>query len=156
MTTNNVERRARNVALVALGLWGVLHIVGGGAEVATTLGDGGRAGLELLAENATARDIPAEPGPVAESVIAFHGFLIAACGVAVLAIVVGATRTRWPAGLFAALAIVAVADAGLIVFLVAPGYIPLSSALWGPALLALALVAVRLAGPNRVAAAHRS
>ncbi len=140
------DRWARGAAIGALVLWGLLHLVGGIAEVATVERDGGQAALELLGSSAEIGDRASDPGAVAESVIAFHGFLIACAGIAVTALTVASARGRRPSTVLGPLAIVAVADAGLLAFLVLPGYTPLSEAFWGPLLLLVALVGAARGG----------
>lgn len=136
----------RWVALGALLAWGLLHIVGGFAEIATVASDGGQAGLKLLGSAAGPAEIPGEPGAVGEALIGFHGFLIGAAGLAVLLLAGTVSRTAWPRGLSTSMAIVVVADLGLVVFLLGPGLMRVSDGIWGPLLLVVALAASLGAG----------
>ncbi len=137
---------SRRIALVALAAWGLLHVIGGAALMWATATDGGRAALESMGSAASPDDIPLQPGPVAESVLQFHSLNILLAGIAVAAIVIIVARTSWPRGVTATLLIVAALDFGLIVFLVLPGYMKVSDALWGPLLFAIAAPAAWLAG----------
>jgi hypothetical protein len=129
---------ARRISIGAVVAWGLLHLVGGVALISSStaqslqqLGGGGGAAV-------------GDPGPVAGAVVSFHGFNIAAAGVAVLVLAWRGRPSNWPRGIGTALVLMAVLDAGLAIFLIAPGYLKLSDGLWGPALLVVAAVAALL------------
>lgn len=153
-STAEDRRGWRLATLVALGLWGAIHVLGGLSLVIEANHDGGGAALESLAGSAAPEDLPTDPGPVVEGVLAFHGADIAAAGLAVLWVAVITARRRWPIGVGPALLLVAVLDLGLVAFLVAPGHTPWSDGVWGPLLLGGALASALLAGwrPGRVSA----
>ncbi len=136
----------RRATLVALGAWGAMHVLGGLSLVVQATTDGSRAALESLAGSAPPEDVPLDPGPVVEGVLAFHGADIAAAGLAVLWIATVTARRRWPTGVGPALLLVTVLDLGLVAFLVAPGHTPSSDGIWGPLLLVVALGSAVLAG----------
>jgi hypothetical protein len=104
------------------------------------------AALESLGSATNTNDIPADPGDVVRAVIAFHSFNILMGGAAVEAIAVTVVRSRWPVGVSSSLGIVAVLDAGLIFFLLAPGYMKLAEGAWGPVLFVISVVAAWAGG----------
>ena len=136
--------RAALVATVALALWGAVHLVGGAALLQLS----GAEGLESLAPNAAA---PSEDaGQAAAALVHFHGFNIAAAGLAVLVLAIVWRRSGrgWQLGV--ALGLAVVLDVGLVLFLVGPGLLPLSQGSPG-----LALLAVALGGVAATASARR-
>lgn len=140
---------SRRVATVSLALWGLVHVVGG----ASLLLLDGREGLDTLAPSAPV-PAPSTPGDGAAALVHFHGFDIAAAGLAVLALAVwwSTSGRRWQLG--CAVAIAAVLDVGLLAYLVLPGLLPAGEGLLGPGLLVLALVALGLEA--LAAPAHRT
>lgn len=148
------RRGWRRATLLALGLWGAIHVVGGLSLVIGSIHDGGGAALESLAGSAAPEEVPTDPGPVVEGVLAFHGADIAVAGLAVLWVATITARRRWPTGVGPALLLVTVLDLGLVAFLVAPGHTPWAEGLWGPLLLVVAGGSAVQAGwrPGRVSA----
>ena len=144
--SRSTTRWQRRIAIGALVAWGVLHVVGGGALVATAYTNGARAALELLGTGARAGAFAAEPAPVAQGVLGFHGFNLLVAGAAVLALAVRAARRDWPRGVTTSFALILAADAGLVLFMLAPGYMSLTDGIWGPLLLVPALMAAWSAG----------
>ncbi len=118
---------------VTLFLWGLLHIVGGGALMALGASDPA-AGLKSLG---SAKALPPDPGEVVGALIGFHGLNLAFAGVAVTALAVWAWRS-WPRGVPTGVAIATAADIGLIFYLLGPGHMKITDGLWGPLLLVLA------------------
>lgn len=135
------SRWPRRIALGALLAWGAMHVGGGAVLIATAQSEGGRAGLELLGSRAGAADFPADAGPVTEAVLAFHGLNLLLAGAAVIVLTLFLARVAWPRGASAAFGLIAAADLGLIVFLLAPGYMSPLDGMWGPLLFAVALAA---------------
>ncbi|MGE0228358.1 MAG: hypothetical protein AB7I38_04770 [Dehalococcoidia bacterium] len=136
----------RRVALGSLLAWGAMHVGGGAVLIATAQSEGGRAGLELLGSRAGATDFPSDAGPVTEAVLAFHGLNLLLAGAAVVVLTLFLARVAWPRGVSTAFGLIAAADLGLIVFLLAPGYMSPLDGVWGPLLFAVALLAAWAAG----------
>ena len=149
ITTDPGPRKAATISLL---LWGLLHVLGG-LSVMFSAADPAT-GLASLASAAPSGSIPTDPGPIVVAVLGFHGFNLAMAGIAVTLITLKRTWRRWPEGVAIGLVVAGVADAGLIIFLLAPGHMPLAEGLWGPALLAVALVAVMV--PSRSAAESKT
>lgn len=155
--TAAVERRAapvaaRRIAIGALALWGVVHIIGGAVLVAT----GFQGATTALTTLGTGLD-PA-PGPVdgaaaaaIEGLVRFHGLNILLGGVAVTALAIRA-RTSWSPSMVPALLIVATLDLGLVAFLLLPGVMAVGDGLPGPVLLAVVLAATWRVGLRSSAA----
>jgi len=144
--THGSQLWLRRAALLTLVLWGLIHIVGGGALIAAASSDGGRSALELLGSGADDRTIPDDPGPVTQAVLGFHGFNLLLAGAGVLALALLGARTAWPRGVTTSLALIVAADGGLLIFLLLPGYMTLSDGLWGPLLLVGAAIFAWRAG----------
>lgn len=129
----------RRATATLLGLWGVLHVVGGTSLVLLD----GRPGLETLAPNAP---LPGASAPLESvaAIIHFHGFNVAFGGLAVVVLVVWWAKRQASWRLWVAIWIATVLDVGLLAFLVAPGLLPAGQGLLGPVLLALAVTALGL------------
>ena len=145
-TVSSSTRWARRIAIGGLAAWGLLHIVGGGVLAGTTYTDGASAALELLGTGARAGGVAADPGPVAQGVLGFHGFNLLVAGAAVVVLAALAARGGWPRGVTTSFGLILAADAGLILFLLAPGYMSLADGIWGPLLLVPALMGAWKAG----------
>ncbi len=133
-TTAPTRQWGRLTTTTGLALWGAVHVVGGASMVPMS----GKEGLDTLAPNATTL----APDPVGESAAAlvqFHGLNIALAGLAVLVLAVAWHRTRLQWQVLVAIGIATALDLGLLIFLVAPGLLPPSQGMLGPALLAVAL-----------------
>lgn len=131
-------RAAERTASFALGLWGFIHVLGGGVLMASASNPA--SALTTLGSAAPPSDVANDPGAVVGALIGFHGMNLAFAGVAVLGLAVWSWR-RWPLGVPTALAIAAVADLGLMVYLLVPGHMATADGAPGPILLAVALVA---------------
>jgi hypothetical protein len=135
------------LATAALVGWGALHVVGGVALVVVSR----QGATDALGALGTAVTVAGEQAPtgdaarVAAAVVGFHGFDVAAAGVAVLALAVLGHRHRRRDALGGALVIATVLDVGLTAFLLLPGLMSLTDGLAGLALLAAALVTVAAA-----------
>lgn len=136
-TTNRTGVTPALVAPVVLGLWGVIHVVGG----LSLLADGSADALRTLGPSST-DSVPARPGEVTEAVLRFHSLNILLGGVAVLGLSIAWWRSRLAWQLAGALGIGAALDIGLIAFMVVPGILPANQGLIGPVLVAIAAVAV--------------
>jgi hypothetical protein len=138
--------RWQTATWISTALWGLLHVVGGGALVATTRLDGGRAALESVGSAASPAGSASEPGVVAEAVLSFHGLNIFLAGLLVLVLALSVMRSEWPRGVSTALLIEAVLDLGLLLFLIGPGHMNLADGLWGPLLLVVGVASAARAG----------
>jgi len=118
-----------------------MHIAGGAVLIATAQTEGGRAGLELLGSAAGAGAFPSDAGPVTEAVLAFHGLNLLLAGAAVAALALLPARVAWPRGVSTAFGLIAAADLGLVLFLLAPGHMSPLDGVWGPLLFGVAFVA---------------
>ncbi|MBX7058458.1 MAG: hypothetical protein K1X75_10375 [Leptospirales bacterium] len=128
---------ARIAALLFL-IWGLLHVAGGLTMLlaANTSVD---AYLQLLSDGAEASGIE---NVAIGKVFAFHAFNLLWMGALCIWIV---WRFNWrnrPEGLWLNLMLIGLADAGLLLFMVGSGVMPIANAWLGPALLLLALGAV--------------
>jgi hypothetical protein len=126
-------RLADAVVSIGLGLWGVIHVLGGVSLLLTDT----VSGLETLGPD---RQAPTDPGAAAEGLLRFHALNVALGGLAVLVLVAYARgrRCSWTT---TALAIAAALDVGLVLFLVVPHVLPASQGLIGPVLVAVAAAA---------------
>lgn len=143
MTTSNRTSTAWAswLALIALVLWGLVHIAGGISLLIVETADG----LETLGPNVTGT-VPSDPGEAAEALLRFHSLNIALGGVAVLVLAVlwWRTRNRWQ--LDVAVVVAAALDVGLIAFFVIPDVLPASQGLIGPVLVVIAAVGAHRSG----------
>lgn len=130
---------ARRTAVGSMVLWGLLHVVGGVFLVASAQGTGS----DAIAAYATALppvDLTDTASQAVTALVGFHGFNIAAAGVAVTTLAWlrrRDMRSRWRTPLVVA----AVADIGLVVFLLIPGVMSAADGAPGIALLLIALAA---------------
>ncbi len=130
---NTATRWTRPAAAASLGLWGLLHLVGGSSLIAMS----GSAGLETLGPNAPT-PAPRDSGEAAEALLHFHGLNIAVAGLAVIVLAFAWYRSNRAWHVNVSLGVAVVLDTGLLLFLVAPGLLPASQGLLGPGLLAVA------------------
>lgn len=134
---------AARVALGAMSAWAVMHVLGGAILVVSS----GEEGVRELGSSVA--PLGADPGPVVGGLVGFHGWNVAAGSLAVLVLAARAWGTRWPRGVASVLLIMAVLDAGLVIFLLAPGYLRWSDGVWGLLLLGVAVVSTALALNSR-------
>lgn len=129
------SRWGDRVTAASLGLWGAVHVLGGGTLATMTATEG----LATLGPNA-ATVAPSQPGQAAAALLHFHGFNIAVAGIVVLVLAVTWLRggAAWQLGV--ALGLAFVLDIGLVLYLLGPGLMPVAEGLPGPILLLLALV----------------
>lgn len=138
-------KQAPRIAAVAYLLWGLVHVAGGGAMLNAALA-GPDTFLPMLTGNGNAvlMETHASGGNFAllsaTEVFAFHSFNIIWIGIVVCIV---AVRMNWKnsgTGYWFNMALVGFADAGLILFMVAPGVMSISDAWIGPLLFTVALV----------------
>jgi hypothetical protein len=147
------------VATALFFLWGVVHVLGGGAMLVAAQDP--QAYLAMVATGRVAASAVTAPGDPAVAVFAFHAWNIVWAGlmVSVIAIVLNGRNSR--AGYWVNMAIVSGADIGLLLFLVVPGVMSPATAipglaLWLPAGLA-GWLSVRSSPPvRRVLASQRA
>jgi len=139
MSTTNEPSigRAGWIAAVALGLWGLVHVLGGVSLLVADTSDG----LETLGPN-VADTVPTNPGDATEALLRFHSLNIAIGGTAVLALtgLWWRSRKRWL--LDVAVAVAAALDVGLLAFFVIPEVLPATQGLIGPILVIVAIAGV--------------
>lgn len=138
-------RAPRVVALVALSLWGLSHVLGGLSLVVSTARYGPAQALADLGTAAPDSEVPADPGEVVAGLLRFHGLDVAAAGLAVLLVTVLVSRVRWPSGVSTSLLLVVVLDVGLVTTFLLPGLLG-PEGLVGPVLGVVAGVAAWLGG----------
>ena len=136
-TPRHSMNRAGWIALTALALWGLVHVIGGASLLVADAGDG----LETLGPNATG-SVPNEPGDAVEALLRFHSLNIALGGIAVLGLIAAWWRTRHRWQLDVAVTVAAALDVGLIAFFVIPDMLPANQGLIGPVLVIVAVAAV--------------
>jgi hypothetical protein len=108
-------------------LWGLVHVVGGAAILATLQADGGAATLRMYATTAPGTVPDGVPG-VAGAVAGFHAWNLLWIGALVMVIAVRYNWRNQAAGVWLNLTLAGAADAGLIAFLLLPGYMGLADA----------------------------
>ncbi|MHA7777523.1 hypothetical protein [Roseibium sp. M-1] len=117
---------------VCFGLWGLLHIAGGGYILSAALLSGPGAGYTIYGHDGSA--LPGQAG----AVLAYFAYLLILAGVASLAIAATLNRTNSQTGLAINTGLIAAVELGLILFLIIPGYLSVPDALPGFVLFALA------------------
>lgn len=134
---------AQRTAVTSLVLWGLLHLVGGVVLVAAATGSAEDA-MVAYATALTTGPVDAATADAITGLVGFHGFNIAAAGVAVAVL---AWRSRGRDGsLTTPLVVASIADVGLIAFLLVPGVMAAADGAPGVVLLAVALAAAWRAG----------
>lgn len=121
-------------------LWGLLHIIGGVALLQTLSSEGVKGVLATLGSAVPTTELPVISGGVTGAVLAFFAFNWVWIGLLVL---VAAVRLNWynsKIGYWLNLAVAGAADLGLIVMLLAPGYMAISDGWAGPLLWLLAII----------------
>ncbi len=130
---------AYKIGAVFYVLWGLLHIVGGGALLLQAFNEGATAVLTTIGSNVPAVEVPTIASDLTTAVLAYYAWNILWIGV--LVTIVGG-RLNWQnsrMGYWLNLAVVSIVDGGLLIMLVFPGYMALADGmvgvvLWIPAL----------------------
>lgn len=135
--TGSIGGAARRTAVTGMVLWGLLHLVGGAVMMIASFGNGPDA-VGTYATGLPAVELTATAASAATGLVGFHGFNIAAAGMAVTWLAwrrrTGpATEWRTP------LVIAGIADIGLVVFLLIPGVMSAADGAPGIGLLLVAL-----------------
>jgi hypothetical protein len=123
--------RSAKMGATFFGLWGLLHVVGGGAMLATSMsGISNGFGIFLNSEGSD--------GPLANAILQYHSFNILWFGAVATVIAVTMNWKNSRAGLYFNLAITGLADVGLILFMLIPGYLSWANGAQGIVLFLLA------------------
>lgn len=121
-------------------LWGVVHVVGAGVQLAVLRRDGGN-GLAALISSARRFDTATESVPtVAAAFMGMGAFNVLWIGALVAVIAVTQNWHNSRGGYWLNLGIVGATDAGLLVALLLPGYMAWSDGMIGLTLFLFALV----------------
>lgn len=116
------------------GLWGLIHVAGGGLLLADALSDHPENALKSLGSALSETDFPAADNPVVRAVVSFHSFNLLWMGLAAMIIALTLNWKNSKTGFFLNGALIGLADAGLIAFMLAPGIIKLEEGIIGPVL----------------------
>jgi hypothetical protein len=127
-----MTRVLARIGAVFFGLWGLLHLVGGSAILAATLGSGPDAGFAFY----QMADGPFPP--LAGAILAMNSFTIAWVGALVTVIALTRNWRNECSGFALNLTLAGLMDVALVVFLLAPGYVTIGNALNGISLLVIA------------------
>lgn len=114
-------------------LWGLLHVVGGGA-ILLSLSESPEAGFSFY------RGAGDTQSPLAGAVLGYLAYGFAMSGLAVSTIAVMASRLNSAAGLAANSLLVVAVEVGLILFLLLPGHLGFTDALPGLILATVGIV----------------
>lgn len=125
--------RSTKIGAVFFALWGVLHVIGGGLMLATASGSSVD-GYAMF--NGAAGD----EGPLAGAILQYHSFNLLWFGVAATVIAITLNWRNSRIGLFVNLAITGLADIGLVLFMLIPGYLGWLNGAQGLGLFALAAI----------------
>lgn len=131
---------AHKIGAVFFMLWGILHIVGGAALLQQLSAEGVTGVLATLGSAVTIAELPVITGGVTAAVLAFFAFNWVWIGLLVLVVGVKLNWHNSRLGYWLNLYVAAAADLGLIIFLLAPGYMALADGWPGPLLWLLAAV----------------
>ena len=117
--------RTAKAGAIAFGAWGVLHIVGGGAILASTIVGGPGEGYAFYGHDGT--PLPGATG----AILGYFCYLLILVGLAAIAI---AARMNWynsETGLALNTGLILAVEIGLILFLMLPGHLAFSDGLPG-------------------------
>ena len=128
------------------GLWGILHLFGGGALLVAGM-ESPDAGFAAYAGAARGYDA------LAGAILAYFAYGIAVLGAVALAVAVIGNRRNSERALMANTVLVGATELGLVLFLLIPGFVPVVQALPGLAFAALGIVAGGIAC-RRAGVAH--
>lgn len=108
--------RYARIGAVFFALWGLLHVVGGAAMLATSIGSI-EGGFGIFMKSA------GSAGALANAVLQYHSFNILWFGFVVTVIAVTLNWRNSKPGLWFNVAIAGFADIGLVLFMLIPGYL---------------------------------
>lgn len=133
-------KQAHRLGAIFYMLWGLLHVAGG-LLLLTSLPSAGATGvLGMMGTAVPPEQLPTLPHGVSGGVLAFHAWNIIGFGSLSLVIALLLNWQNSRLGYWLNLVIVGIADLGLIIYLLIPGYMHLSDGIWGPLLWLLAIL----------------
>jgi hypothetical protein len=132
-----MKKYAHKIGAMFYMLWGLIHIFGG---IAILTAASPNEQLAMFGTAVPADMLPANPGEVVHATLSFHAFNLAWFGVFALIVGVLMNWRNSRLGYWLNFGIVGVADIGLFIFLISPGYMALADGSPGPVLWILALV----------------
>jgi hypothetical protein len=132
-----LKKYAHKIGAVFYVLWGILHILGG---IAILTAESPNAQLAMFDTAVPADTLPANPGEVVHAALSFHAFNLAWFGVFALLVGVLMHWRNSRLGYWLNFSIVGVADIGLFIFLIFPGYMALADGSPGPVRWILAFI----------------
>ena len=131
-----MKNKSRLIATGLYAAWGLIHIAGGAAMLLSS-GKGLAAVNEMM--TGTALDAGTEPSLI-NGIVSFHSFNILVLGLIVLGVALMLNRKNSRTGYIVNLLAAGLADIGLILFLILPGYLSFADGAPGIVLFALAAV----------------
>lgn len=134
-----MKGRAHRFGAIFYVLWGLLHVVGG-AVLLSTWNSAGTAELMRSYGSAVASSVPAALPDVVGGVGAFHAFNLLWIGLLVIVVAIKLNWRNARAGAWLNATLAGMADLGLVVFLLLPGYMPWAEGAPGMVLFLPALV----------------
>jgi len=134
-----MKKYAHKIGAVFYALWGLLHVFGAAVLIQQAAADASLA-LSTIGSATPAAEIPQIGDGLAASVLTYYAWNLLWIGLLVIVIAVKFNWQNSPLGFWLNLVLVSAVDLGLIILLVAPGYMALSDGmagvlLWLPALL---------------------
>ena len=134
-----MKKYAHKIGAIFFALWGLLHVFGA-AVLIQQARQGASLALSTIGSATAAADIPPIGSGLTASVLAYYAWNLLWVGLLVIVIAVKFNWQNNPLGFWLNSVIVSAVDLGLIVLLIAPGYMAVSDGmlgilLWLPALL---------------------
>lgn len=132
-------KNSHKIAAFFFALWGIVHILGGAMMLEGVLAKGALSAYNELATALTPSQIN-QAHPMAGAIFGFHAYNIIwlGCLTTIIAVLFNWRFNRW--GFYINLIIVAAADLGLVLFMLAPGYMAISDGLIGLVLFFIAAI----------------
>lgn len=124
-------RNTHRFGAICYALWGILHILGGAAILATLQTDGGAAALAMFGTALAPEALPASSSTVVDGLMAYHSFNIVWFGIVVTIVAVRLNWVNSLAGYWINLILVSLVDLGLFFTQVFPGRIAVGDAMIG-------------------------
>lgn len=132
-----MKKHAHKIGAIFYVLWGILHVIGGGAILTA---ENVNAQLAMFGTAVPAEQLPPNPGEVVHAGLSFHAFNLTWLGILALLVGVFLNWKNSRLGYWLNLGVVGAADLGLFVFLIIPGYMALADGFPGPLLWVLAFI----------------